>query len=222
MATPPPTETPAPLRSLTADEIASIERRLEYENIGKAWVRGLLATLAAANARIAELGQLLAHVHLHLTNDENFDAEEFEADLRKLDGGKWIDTESLLINARARIAEVEAERDEARSDYSHTAACLVGAEQALATALQRAESLERQHEIHVAALQDIGRGVEADQATIARLAAEIGRMAAVVEAATMLRHSGYDSRTMLFAVMCEAVDRYAALSSPAPEGTENG
>ena len=52
------------------------------------------------------------------------------------------------------------------------------------------------------------------------LAAEIGRMAAVVEAATMLRHSGYDSRTMLFAVMCEAVDRYAALSSPAPEGTD--
>ena len=44
------------------------------------------------------------------------------------------------------------------------------------------------------------------------------RVAAVVEAATMLRHSGYDSRTMLFAVMCEAVDRYAALSSPAPEG----
>ena len=57
---------------------------------------------------------------------------------------------------------------------------------------------------------------------LSSLAAEIGRMAAVVEAATMLRHSGYDSRTMLFAVMCEAVDRYAALSSPAPEGTENG
>ena len=57
---------------------------------------------------------------------------------------------------------------------------------------------------------------------LSSLAAENGRMAAVVEAATMLRHSGYDSRTMLFAVMCEAVDRYAALSSPAPEGTENG
>ena len=52
------------------------------------------------------------------------------------------------------------------------------------------------------------------------LAAENGRMAAVVEAATMLRHSGYDSRTMLFAVMCDAVDKYAALSSPAPEGKD--
>ena len=51
MATPPPTETPAPLRSLTADEIASIERRLEYENIGKAWVRGLLATISTLRAR---------------------------------------------------------------------------------------------------------------------------------------------------------------------------
>ena len=51
MATPPPTDTPAPLRSLTADEIASIERRLEYENIGKAWVRGLLATISNLRAR---------------------------------------------------------------------------------------------------------------------------------------------------------------------------
>ena len=64
---------------------------------------------------------------------------------------------------------------------------------------------------------------------LSSLAAEIGRMAAVVEAATMLRHSGYDSRTMLFAVrtmlfavMCDAVDKYAALSSPAPEGTDGG
>ena len=60
MATPPPTETPAPLRSLTADEIASIERRLEYENIGKAWVRGLLATISNLRARnealVKELG----------------------------------------------------------------------------------------------------------------------------------------------------------------------
>ena len=57
-------------------------------------------------------------------------------------------------------------------------------------------------------------------AALSSLAAENRRMAAVAEAATMLRHSGYDSRTMLFAVMCEAVDRYAALSSPAPEGKD--
>ena len=59
-------------------------------------------------------------------------------------------------------------------------------------------------------------------AALSSLATEIGRMAAVVKAATMLRHSGYDSRTMLFAVMCDAVDKYAALSSPTLEGTENG
>ena len=57
---------------------------------------------------------------------------------------------------------------------------------------------------------------------LSSLAAENGRMAAVVKAATMLHHSGYDSRTMLFAMMCDAVDKYAALSSPAPEGMAGG
>ena len=108
MATPPPTETPAPLRSLTADEIASIERRLEYENIGKAWVRGLLATISNLRAR-----------------------------------------------NEALTAELEAAK---RNSYSYTAARLVEAESTIAR--------------HVAALQEIGKGVEADQATIARLTAE--------------------------------------------------
>jgi hypothetical protein len=56
--------------------------------------------------RLRETQQLLAHVHLHLTNDENFDADELEADMRKLDAGRWIDTESLLIDERAKYASL--------------------------------------------------------------------------------------------------------------------
>ena len=72
---------------------------------------------------------------------------------------------ATLAAANARIAEVEAERD------AHIQSWL--AERAShGQTLARTESLERQHEIHVAALQEIGKGVEADQATIARLTAE--------------------------------------------------
>ena len=117
MSTPPPTETPAPLRSLTADEIASIERRLEYENIGKAWVRGLLATIS---------------------------------------------------NLRARNEALEAERDLILAGFNEAQA--LAAEQKA-----RAEAAESTIARHVAALQEIGKGVEADQATIARLRAELAQ-----------------------------------------------
>jgi hypothetical protein len=54
------------------------------------------------------LRQLLAHIHLHLTNDEEFDADELERDIRNLDGGKWIDTETLLIDERAKSEGLRA------------------------------------------------------------------------------------------------------------------
>ena len=67
--------------------------------------------------RVADLSQLLAHIHLHMTNDENFGADELEADLRKLNEGKWIDTESLLIDARATITKLTQERDDWRAAH---------------------------------------------------------------------------------------------------------
>ena len=73
--------------------------------------------------------------------------------------------ESTIATANTRIAEVEAERD------AHIQSWL--AERAAhGQTLARTESLERQNELHVLALQEIGKGVEADQATIARLTAE--------------------------------------------------
>jgi hypothetical protein len=60
--------------------------------------------------------QLLAHTHLHLTNDENFSADEFERDLRALDGGEWIDTETLLQKERI-------ENDRLRSELAQPHKC---------------------------------------------------------------------------------------------------
>jgi hypothetical protein len=81
------------------------------------------AELTRLTARVAELeaenkglGQLLAHLHVHLTCDENFDADELASDIRKMAGGTWIDTETVLLREReARIA-AERERDELRRE----------------------------------------------------------------------------------------------------------
>ena len=64
------------------------------------------------------LGQLLAHVHLHLTNDEDFSADELAADIRKLEAGKWIDTESLLVDLRQKLAA-----ETIRADKNYMRAC---------------------------------------------------------------------------------------------------
>ena len=258
MSTPPPTETPAPLRSLTADEIASIERRLEYENIGKAWVRGLLATISNLRARNealeAERDLILAGFNeaqalaaeqkaraeaadstpsTLRTRNEALTAEKDELAKQVYVPGLWkcakckCTVVSTLIDANSGRFAANHEPQQCPNDCGPMWRVTEreggnNVADALDRMLERAEAAESTIARHVAALQEIGKGVEADQATIARLTAENGRMAAVVEAATMLRHSGYDSRTMLFAVMCEAVDRYAALSSPALEGKDDG
>jgi len=63
-----------------------------------------------------QLGQLLAHIHLHLTNDEDFGIDEMESDMKKAGEGRWIDTESILIDERNARAAAERERDEARRE----------------------------------------------------------------------------------------------------------
>ena len=100
----------------------STERDKAQSKAGE-WMT-LYQQAAAENAELREkanaLGQLLAHIHLHLTNDEDFDADELEADMRKLDAGKWIDTESLLIKERTENAELKrqlAEVDELLATY---------------------------------------------------------------------------------------------------------
>ena len=70
-----------------------------------------------------------------------------------------IEAMKECADLRARNEALTAELESAkRNSYSYTAARLVEAESTIAR--------------HVAALQEIGKGVEADQATIARLTAE--------------------------------------------------
>ena len=72
---------------------------------------------------------------------------------------------ATISTLRARNEALTAERDAAIADRRRHFL-------AAADATVRAKSLERKNERHVAALQEIGKGVEADQATIARLTAE--------------------------------------------------
>ena len=113
--------------------------------------------LAAANARIAALDRLYEaafqrSVEAVAYRDEALDRAE---------------------KAEARTAEVEAERDAAIADRRRHFL-------AAADATVRAKSLERKNERHVARLQEIGKGVEADQATIARLTADLAQADAVI------------------------------------------
>jgi hypothetical protein len=87
----------------------------------------LAAQLASLTKRAEEaererdgIAQLLAHVHLHMTNDEDFDCDELERDMRSLNAGKWVDTETNLNRLRAtyeeaRLALVTSEAEVARS-----------------------------------------------------------------------------------------------------------
>ena len=186
MATPPPTETPAPLRSLTADEIESIKGLTQHFGAPTPeTVLRLLATLAAANARIAEVetnNKLLAAENRRLsaaaeTNDER--AESLE---RRL-------TRSIECTCTDTYRAITPEE--------HHESCPV-ADYALA---------KRQHKIHVAAMQEIGRDVE--------------RMTPVVEAADAYREltlalakSEWVSRARQ-----KLFDAVAALPPP-PEGGE--
>lgn len=55
-----------------------------------------------------ELGQLLAHIHRHLANGDKLDAQEFEIDLRTVNEGIWIDTETLLQQERIECERLRA------------------------------------------------------------------------------------------------------------------
>jgi hypothetical protein len=101
----------------------SEQKRYSREEIEE-WIDGyfdgdpaaiMLRQLLADNDRQA---QLLAHVHLHLTNDEDFSVDELERDMRTLNQGKWIDTESLLIDARSALSSAQATIDELKKQLA--------------------------------------------------------------------------------------------------------
>ena len=117
MATPPPTETPAPL-----SEDSILPEILRWK-----------ATLS----------------------DKTWTAEQCEIVATQLE--QYAATICALRARNEALASAYRESAK-RNSYSYTAARLVEAESTIAR--------------HVAALQEIGKGVEADQATIARLTAE--------------------------------------------------
>lgn len=90
-----PALTPAELEQVRAEWRAFTASPKMRVSVGN-W----LATIDALVAERDALGQFLAHTHMHLTNDDNFCADEFEVDLRALNGGIWIDTETLLAAER--------------------------------------------------------------------------------------------------------------------------
>ena len=162
--TPPPTETPAPL---SEDIVALVHQRLRdrYDAYAhphstmSADIRRLLTTISTLRARNealeAERDLILAGF-----NEAQALAAEQKARAEAAD--------STISNLRARNEVLaSAYRESAkRNSYSYTAARLVEAESTIAR--------------HVAALQEIGKGVDADQATIARLTAELAQADAVI------------------------------------------
>ena len=72
-------------------------------------------------------------------------------------------------------------------------------------AAREIERLRARNEAHVAALQEIGRGVEADQATIARLREELAQADAVI--AETYGHVAVD---FLAPRIAEAIERHRA------------
>ena len=113
MATPPPTETPAPLSEadiqLSIDWLRGLAGKGGKGVVGNIDARGLghiAEQLSTLTARNEALGQLLAHIHLHLTIDDNFDSDELIADIKALDSGGWVNTESLLADSRRGVEEL--------------------------------------------------------------------------------------------------------------------
>lgn len=88
--------------------LAEAHERFATRSDGDANCAMRLRDALEASERAARgLAQLLAHVHLHMTNDDGFGADELESDMRKLGAGKFIDTETLLIDLRAKLEASE-------------------------------------------------------------------------------------------------------------------
>lgn len=83
----------------------------ERNEVLAAQVTTLSADLGMARTSLKATQQLLAHIHLHMTNDENFSVDELEADMRNLGCGEWVDTETILIDMRNGF-----ERERLRAD----------------------------------------------------------------------------------------------------------
>jgi hypothetical protein len=116
----------------------------------EAYRAGLAAACRGLREERDKLGQLLAHVHLHMTNAEEFGADELEADMRTLNAGKWIDTESLLLANRQGVEALSRENAELRK------------------ALQEADAIiARQYEGAAIYDLDVARSIDRHRAALA-------------------------------------------------------
>ena len=112
---------------------------------------------------------------------------------------------ATISDLRARNEALTAELESAkRNSYSYTAARLVEAESTIAR--------------HVAAMQEIGCGVEADQATIARLSEELAQADAVIAREWQNNSAAHDPRDD--ATIVAAIERHRARAPLSPLPTQ--
>ena len=166
MATPPPTETPAPLSD---DEIERLVGKVADDGwkFGSETVANLLATISALRTR-----------------NEALTAEKDELAKQVYVPGLWkcakckCTVVSTLIDANSGRFAANHEPQQCPNDCGPMWRVTEreggnNVADALDRMLERAEAAESTIARHVAALQEIGKGVEADQATIARLTEQL-------------------------------------------------
>lgn len=108
-------------RTAADEQIAALDKACDLRDAiiddRTATIKRIAPKLEAAEASLAErdkttreLRQFIAHIHHHFTTDKNFDAAEFDADLRNL-ANEWVDTESIMISMKEGF-----ERERLRAD----------------------------------------------------------------------------------------------------------
>ena len=150
MNTPPPTETPAPLSE--ADIQLSID-----------WLRGL-----AGKGGKGVVGNIDARGLGHIAEQLSALRARNEALEDALEAVKFYATETpeAVKRTAARLYQLKTPTEDEAAIVLDAANVILG----------QAGRIAR----HVAALQEIGKGVEADQATIARLSEELAQADAVI------------------------------------------
>ena len=129
-----------------------------------------------------------------------------------------IAAEAREIAARVLTEHFEAELNRSPSDP-------IGARTRLTDRMaaafgHRMKAAESTIARHVAALQEIGKGVEADQATIARLTEELAQADAVIAREWQNNSAAHDPRDD--ATIVAAIERHRARAALSPLPTQDG